>query len=94
MEAWGRVNAYDMKTTNLDKLWEETRLVDYNMVVVYFEELDVFLQMKLLDLDQVEKLLHRHIVRMWEFLKPLTEEIRTAMNDPQLAQGYEYLYNK
>jgi hypothetical protein len=94
MESWGRVNAYDMKTTNLDKLWTENRLVDYNIVVMFFDELGIFVQMKLLDINHVEKLLHRHIVRIWEFLKPITDEIRTAMNDPQLGQGYEYLYNE
>ena len=94
MEAWGRVNAYDMKTTDMGKLWTENRLVDANMVIMYFEELGVFVQMGLLDVDQVEKLLHRHVKRMWEMLKPLVEEFRTVMKDPQLGQGWEYLYNE
>jgi hypothetical protein len=50
--------------------------------------------MRLLDIDPVEKLLHGHIERMWEKLKPLIEEIREAMNDPRLGEGYEYLYNE
>ena len=75
MEAWGRVNAYDMETTDMGKLWTENRLVDANIVIMYFEELGVFVQMKLLDLDRVEKLLHRHVERMWEMLKPLVENL-------------------
>jgi hypothetical protein len=93
LEAWGRVNAYDMKTTDMEKLWTENRLVDANMVIMHFEELGVFVQMGLLDIEQVEKLLHRHVERMWEMLKPLIEEFRTAMKDPQLGQGWEYLYS-
>jgi hypothetical protein len=94
MESWGRVNAYDMKTTNLEKLWTENQLVDFNVLTMYFEELGVLVQMKLLDVDQVEKLLHRHVERMWEKLKPVVEEIRKVMNDPQLGQRWEYLYNE
>lgn len=83
-----------MKTTDIGKLWTENRLVDANIVIMYFEELGVFVQMKLLDLDQVEKLLHRYVERMWEMLKPLVEEFRTVMKDPQLRQGWEYLYSE
>ena len=94
MEAWGKVCAYDMKTTNFEKVWTENRFVDYNMVVMFFEELGILVQMKLLDIDNVEKLLHGYVKLMWERLKPLTMEIRKVLNDPRLGEEWEYLYNE
>ena len=94
MEAWGKVCAYDMKTTNWEKVWTENRFVDYNIVVMFFEELGILVQMKLLDIDHVEKLLHGYVKLMWERLKPLTMECRKVVNDPRLGEEWEYLYNE
>ena len=69
-------------------------MVDFNVVTMFFQELGVFVQMKLLSFDQVEKLLHRHIMRMWEMLKPLIEQVREIMKDPHLGQGWENLYKE
>jgi hypothetical protein len=94
MEAWGKVCAYDMKTTNFEKVWTENRFVDYNIVVMFFEELGILVQMKLLDINHVEKLLHGYVKLMWERLKPLTMEVREVLNDPRLGEEWEYLYNE
>jgi hypothetical protein len=94
MEAFGKVNGYDMETTNWEKVWEENRFVDYNMVLMFFEELGILVQMKLLDIDVVEKLFHGYVKLMWETLKPLTMECRKVVNDPRLGIEWEYLYNE
>jgi hypothetical protein len=61
---------------------------------MFFEELGILVQMKLLDIDVVEKLFHGYVKLMWETLKPLTMECRKVVNDPRLAMEWEYLYNE
>jgi hypothetical protein len=94
MEAWGNVCAYDMKTINFEKVWMENRFVDYNIMVVFFEELGILVQKKLLDMDLVENPLHGYVETMWERLKPPTMECRKVMNDPRLGANWEYLYHE
>jgi len=89
LEAWSVVDGSD-----LNKILEEKRVVETNEVVLFFDEIGVLLQMRLVDIELVEKLLHGHAIRIWEKLKPGIEGYRKLRNDPNLVAGFEYLYNE
>jgi hypothetical protein len=92
LEAWDRVDS--LQTDDLIKMRDEHRMVDINQVYQFFEEVGILLQMRLVDIDLVEKLLHGLVKNTWEKLKPVAEYSRKLRNDPKMAQGFEYLYNE
>ena len=92
LEAWDRIGL--AQTADLIKMTEEQRMVDINLVYGFFEEVGALLEMRLVELDMVEKLIHGHAIRTWEKLKPVFEYGRKHRNDPKIAAGFEYLYNE
>jgi len=92
LEAWDRIGL--AQTADLIKMTEEQRMVDINLVYGFFEEVGALLEMRLVELDMVEKLIHGHAIRTWEKLKPVFEYGRKLRNDPKIAAGFEYLYNE
>jgi len=92
LEAYIKVR--DIGTADLSKFRAEHAEVEFNEVLLFFDELGVLLQMGLVDIDLVEKLAHSHIKRTWEKTKPIVAAVRNSMNDPQLGGGFEYLYNE
>jgi hypothetical protein len=89
LEAWSVVDGSD-----LSKIREEKRVVEANEIALFFDEIGVLLQMRLVDIELVDRLLHGHAIRIWEKLKPLIEGYRKLRNDPKLVAGFEYLYNE
>jgi hypothetical protein len=92
LEAYIKVR--DIETVDLSKLRAEHAEVEFNEVLLFFDELGVLLQMGLVDIRTVEKLLHAHIKRTWEKTKPIVVAVRKSLNDPQIGEGFEYLYNE
>jgi len=92
LEAWDRVMA--MQTTDLTKLRAEHGLIDLNEVLLIFDELGVLLQMRLVDVDLVEKMFHGHVVRIWKKMMPIIDQVRESLDDQRLGEGFEYLYNE
>jgi len=82
------------KTADLLKMREEQRMAEINPVVAFYEEVGTLLQMKLIDIDSVERLLHGNAVRTWEKMKLLAEHTRRLRDDPRALEGFEYLYNE
>lgn len=92
LEAWDKVDS--LETDGLIKMRAEHRMVEINQVYSFFDEIGILLQMKLVDINLVEKLLHGHVIRTWEKLKPALEYGRKLRNDPRIAEGFEYLYDE
>jgi hypothetical protein len=92
LESWDKVDS--LETADLIKMRDEHRMVEMNQVYSLFDEVGILLQMRLIDIDLVEKLLHGHVKRTWEKLKPVFEHGRKLRNDPRIAQGFEYLYDE
>jgi len=96
LEAWSVVDGsrYGQTTLDLEKLVADHRDVEVNEVVLFFDEIGVLLQMKLVDIELVDRLIHGHAIRTWEKTKHAVEAYRKARNDPKLVAGFEYLYNE
>jgi hypothetical protein len=89
LEAWSVVDGSD-----LSKISAEKREVEVNEVALFFDEIGVLLQMRLVDIELVDRLLHGHAIRIWEKLKLAIEQYRKLRNDPKLVAGFEYLYDE
>jgi len=97
LDAWDRVQSMqiiDPSKIDLNRMRAEHQIADLNTVVAIFDELGVLLQMRLIDIDLVERLFHRHVTSIWEKFKPVFEQVRQSANDPRLGEGFEYLYNE
>jgi len=92
LEAWDKIDS--LQTADLIKMRDEHRTVEMNQVYWFFEEIGILLQMRLVDIDVVERLLHRLVKNTWEKLDPIVHYGRKLRNDPRIAQGFEYLYNE
>ena len=80
LEAWDKIDGSDMD--ELVKMRAEHRTVEMNQVYSFFDEVGVLLEMRLIDMDLVEKLIRGHAIRTWEKLKPMIELGRKLRNDP------------
>ena len=89
LEAWSVIDESD-----LNKIISGHRVVEANQVILFFDEIGVLLQMGLVDIEMVDRLLHGHVIRIWEKMKPAIDGYRKARNDPKLVEGCEYLYNE
>jgi hypothetical protein len=89
LESWDKIDS--LQTTDLIKMRDEHQTAEMNQVYSLFDEIGILLQMRLIDIDLVDKLLHRHVKNTWEKLKPVLEYGRKLRNDPKIAQGFEYL---
>jgi hypothetical protein len=92
LASWDKVDS--LQSEDFIKMRDEHRMVEINQVYGFFDEVGILLQMRLVDIDLVEKLLHGHVIRTWEKLKPAMEHGRKLRDDPRIAQGFEYLYNE
>jgi hypothetical protein len=94
LEAWSVVDgsSYGKTTIDVSKIIAEHRGVEVNEVGLFFDEIGVLLQMRLVDIELVERLLHGHIKRTWEKLLPAIEYYRKLRNDPKILEGFEYLH--
>jgi hypothetical protein len=63
-EAWDRVGS--LQTADLIKMRDEHRTIDVNQVYQFFEEVGILLQMRIVDIDPIEKLLHGLVKNTWE----------------------------
>jgi len=79
---------------DIGRMRAEHQIGDLNAVLLVFDEIGVLLQMRLIDVDLVEKLFHRHVIKIWEKLEPVFEKIRESSNDPRLGEGFEHLYRE
>ena len=61
---------------------------------IYYEGIGVLAHRKLVDIDIVSDLLNGPIRRTWEKMKPIAEGARKQLNQPQLFEWFEYLYNE
>jgi hypothetical protein len=96
LEAWSVVDGSSLGQTTIDvnKVIAEHRDIEVNQVSLFFDEIGILLQMRLVDIELVERMLHENVKRTWERLKPTMEEARKRRNDPRLAEGFEYLYDE
>jgi hypothetical protein len=62
------------------------------MMAMFFEGIGVLLKNKLVDLNLVIELFT--VEMFWLKLKPLAEGIRKQINNPQIYEWFEYLYNE
>jgi hypothetical protein len=92
LEAWDKIDR--LESDDLIKMRTERRMVEINLVYAFFDEVGVLLKKGLVDMDLVENLIHGHAIRTWEKLKPTLEHGRKLRNDPNIAEGFEYLYNE
>jgi hypothetical protein len=61
---------------------------------LFFNEIGVLLSKKLIDIDLVNRLFQKSIMRYWERVKPMLESGRRELNSPKWGWGLEYLYNE
>jgi hypothetical protein len=91
LEAWYELSKAETIDANFIK---EHGTVEVNKVSLFFDELGILLQRRLLDITLIDALFHRHVQRTWEKIEPFIKETRKTFNFPQVAQGFEYLYNE
>ena len=92
LESWDKIDS--LQTTDLIKMRDQHQTVEMNQVYWFFEEIGILMQMKLVDIDLVDRMLHRLVKNTWEKLEPVVHYGRKLRNDPRIAQGFEYLYNE
>ena len=96
LEAWSVVDGsrYGQTTIDIEKIVADHREVEVNEVILFFDEIGVLLQMKLVDIEVVDRLIHGHAIRTYEKLKTVIELYRNRRNDPKIDAGFEYLYDE
>ena len=92
LESWDKIDS--LQTDDLIKMRDQHQTVEMNQVYWFFEEIGILMQMKLVDIDLVDRMLHRLVKNTWEKLEPVVHYGRKLRNDPRIAQGFEYLYNE
>ena len=71
---------------------EKYGLDEVYQVVMFFEGVGTLLDMKLINTDLVDHLLHGPTKQTWEKLKPIT--IFQRKENPKFCEWFEYLYNE
>ena len=61
---------------------------------LFLEGVGVLLHRKLIDISLVDDLLSGPIKMVWEKMKPIIEDARKQLKQPQYAEWVEYLYNE
>ena len=61
---------------------------------LFFEGIGVLLHRRLIDISLVDDLFSTPIKQGWEKMKPMTEDLRTQFERPQIGEWFEYLYNE
>jgi hypothetical protein len=63
-------------------------------VAAFFNGVGLLLYMNLLDIKIIHGLLFVHVKMFWDKIKPITYEMRTRLDLPQVDQWVEYLYDE
>jgi hypothetical protein len=66
--------------------------IAFSLMGQFFEGIGVLLKNKLADIDLVAQLFG--VEGYWMKMKPLVEDLRKRVNNPQLYEWFEYLYNE
>ena len=61
---------------------------------LFFEGVGVLLHRKLIDISLVDDLFSAPIKMAWEKIKPIVQDARKQLDQPQYAEWVEYLYNE
>jgi hypothetical protein len=76
------------------KTYQEKFAVEFPPSAVFFNEIGILLEKKLIDVDLVNSLFGGVILRYAERAKPFLESCRRELNSPRLGWGLEYLFNE
>jgi len=76
------------------KTYQEKFALEFPPSAVFFNEIGILLEKKLIDVDLVNGLFGGVIPRYWKKLKPFLENCRMELNQPRLGRGLEYLCNE
>jgi hypothetical protein len=76
------------------KTYQEKFAVEFPPSGVFFNEIGILLEKKLIDVDLVNSLFGGVILRYAERMKPFLESCRRELNSPRLGWGLEYLFNE
>jgi hypothetical protein len=76
------------------KSYQEKFAVELPPSAVFFNEIGILLEKKLIDVDLVNSLFGGVIPRYSERMKPFLESCRRELNSPRLGWGLEYLFNE
>lgn len=96
-DAWARVRTEASDFTNIDDLYDVNKKValrEVNQVCLFFEEIGILLQRKLLDTRMVEDLFGGAVERAWEKMKTAVTKLRQQFNDPSIYYYFECLYDE
>ena len=80
--------------TNDYATFQKIYAVDLAPIGLFFNEVGILLENKLIDIGLVNSLLGGTIKRYWERVKPIVADGRRKLNQPTFAHGVEYLYNE
>jgi hypothetical protein len=99
METWTEM-FFEWKWDDYDEFWakygpgEPEEFGKFLSMCAYFEGIGLLVDMKLIDLEIVDKLMAAPIIWMWEKLDSVIFETRKRFNAPRLWEWNEYLYNE
>lgn len=90
-EAWDKfmTSEYEDYNDHIKKYGVETFEVG-----IFFEGIGVLLHRKLIDIGLVNDLFNSPIKMTWEKMKPIAEAMRKHLNQPQMGEWFEYIYNE
>ena len=76
------------------KTYKEKCDMEFPPSGVFFNEIGILLEKRLIDVDLVNSLFGGVILRYAERMKPFLESCRRELNSPRLGWGLEYLFNE
>ena len=88
---WKEVEELQQKTL---EPWNKERWKHFHSLFQFFEGIGVLVQMQLIDVTLVRNLFSHRIIWYWEYMKPWVYYNRKRVNDPNLADSLENLYNE
>ena len=91
LEAWGKVQEREILSHS--EYLKKYGFVEVSEVIMFFEQLGLLLQKRLIDIDLLP-IPPGQIKVTWEKVKPIAEGGRKRFNEPRLLQGFEYLANE
>jgi len=92
LESWEKIR--DVEITDYNNYKKKHRMVDVNRMILIYEEIGVLLQRGLIDIGLIDDLFGGSIRMTWEKLEPLIESARKKLNEPEIGEWWEYLYNE
>lgn len=91
-EAWEKVR--DREITNYNDYKKNYGFVEVNMICNVYDQVGVLLRRKLVDASLVQDLFGTLIKARWTKFKPLIEDGRKHLGQPDIFNSFEYLYNE